>query len=73
MSPEAEIYRGAVIRAVSGRHGAPYTEYDAFALEDICEQLARAERANEILRHRGYGTAGTQVHEAAALVPMKGK
>ena len=72
MSPEAEIYRRTIIRAVTGRAGVLHTEFDAIQLEDICEQNARAERAMAILRSLGYGKAGMLLDEIAATVPMKG-
>ena len=71
MSPEAEIYRRAIIRAVTGRAGVLHTEYDAAILADLCEQLARGEEATSILRHLGYGKAGMWVDEIAATVPQR--
>lgn len=53
MSPVAEIYRRAIIRAVTGRPGALHTEFDAKALAGICEQMARTERIAEMLKARG--------------------
>lgn len=71
MSPEAEIYRRAIIRAVTGRPGVLHTEHDAIQLEDICEQLARAEHSTKILRGLGYGRPGMLLNEVAAPVPQK--
>ena len=71
MSPEAEIHRRSIIRAVTGRAGVLHTEYDASILADICDQLARGEEAVRILREHGYGKAGMWVDEIAATVPMK--
>lgn len=69
MSPEAEIYRRAIIRAVTGRPGALHTEFDATALGDICEQLARTERIGVMLRARGLSLL--PVDEGVALLLEK--
>lgn len=74
MSPEAQIFRAVVIRAVTGtRPPAIFTVHDATALEDLCEQLARAENAGAVLRRKGHGRAGMLLDEVAASVPMKGE
>ena len=71
MSPEAEIYRRAIIRAVTGRAGVLNTEFDATALQEICEHLARAEECRATLRGLGYGGACMRLDEIAATVPIK--
>lgn len=73
MSPQAEIYRRSMIRAVTGRAGVLNTEYCATSLGDLCEALARAEEALRILRALGYGKAGMWVDEIAATVPQREK
>lgn len=66
MSPEAEIYRRAIIRAVTGRPGALHTEFDATSLQDICERLARAERVAELLK--AHALNRLPIDEAVALL-----
>lgn len=54
MSPAAFVYRGVIVRAVTGlRPAMVATVDDAARLEAICEQLARAERIGELLRAKG--------------------
>ena len=66
MSPEAEIYRRAIIRAVTGRPGALHTEFDATALRDICEHLARGWRVAELLKANGLDRL--PIDDAVALL-----
>lgn len=42
---------------------------DRVQLTALATQLAAAQRANEILRAKGYGGAGTTIDAAAAMVP----
>lgn len=54
MSPAAEVYRGIIVRAVSGMRPAIIaTVDDATRLESLCEQLARAERIADMLQANG--------------------
>lgn len=54
MSPEAEVYRGVIVRTVTGMRPAMIaTVDDATRLELLCEQLARAERIGEMLHVHG--------------------
>lgn len=69
MSPEAEIYRRAIIRAVTGRPGALHTEFDATALSDICDHLARAWRVAELLKANGLSLL--PIDDAVALLLEK--
>jgi hypothetical protein len=62
MSITAPFYRHAIIRAVTGNR-------PAIVWNRICERLAEAERALEILRAKGHGRPGLLLHEVAALVP----
>lgn len=69
-------YRHQIIRAVTGNKPAMvFHVVDNTALSRICERLVEAERAAEILLHKGYGKAGQGllIHEVAALVPPKSK
>ncbi|QOY96347.1 hypothetical protein IM543_11300 [Massilia sp. UMI-21] len=73
-APEHDCYRHQIIRAVTGNRPAMvYSVTDNAALQRICERLVEAERAMEILQHKGYGRpgAGMLLHELAALVPEK--
>lgn len=55
MSPAAEVYRGLIVRAVTGMRPAMIaTVDDAIRLESLCEQLARAERISEMLQKKGF-------------------
>jgi hypothetical protein len=70
MSITAPFYRHAIIRAVTGNRPAiVWNVTDGAALDRICERLAEAERAFEILRAKGHGRPGLLLHEVAALVP----
>lgn len=66
MSPAAEIYRRAIIRAVTGRPGALHTEFDATLLADICDHLVRAWRVAELLK--AHGLNRLPIDEAVALL-----
>lgn len=67
MSPEAEVYRGLIVRAVTGMRPAMIaTVDDATRLESLCEQLARAERIGEMLQKKGLDRL--PIDEAVALL-----
>lgn len=67
MSPEAEVYRGVIVRAVTGLRPAMIaTVDDATRLESLCEQLARAERIGEMLQKKGLDRL--PIDEAVALL-----
>lgn len=69
-----DSYRDQIIRAVTGNRPAMvFSVTDSVALQRICERLVEAERAAEILQHKGYGRPGTgmALDEVAALVPEK--
>lgn len=67
MSPEAEVYRGVIVRAVTGMRPAMIaTVDDATRLESLCEQLARAERIGEMLQRKGLDRL--PIDEAVALL-----
>ena len=70
VSQTVQCYRHAIIRAVTGNRPAiVWNVIDGAALDRICERLAEAERAFEILRSKGHGKPGLLLHEVAALVP----
>ena len=70
MSQSVQCYRHAIIRAVTGNRPAIiWNVIDGTALNRICERLAEAERAAEMLQAKGYGGPGLLLHEVAALVP----
>jgi len=70
VSQPVDCFRHAIIRAVTGGHPAlVFHVVDETALRLICERLAEAERAFEILRAKGHGRPGMLLHEVAALVP----
>jgi hypothetical protein len=70
VSQPVDCYRHAIIRAVTGNRPAMiFHVVDETALRHICERLAEAERAFEILRAKGHGKSGLLLHEVAALVP----
>jgi len=63
-------YRDQIIRAVTG--GKPAMVFhvvDETALRRLCDRLAEAERAVEILRAKGHGQPGLLLDELAELVP----
>jgi hypothetical protein len=54
MRPAAGVYRGIIVRAVTGIHPAIIaTVDDASRLELLCEQLVRAERIADMLQSKG--------------------
>lgn len=74
MSTAVHPYRQRIIAAVTGSSPAMvFTVADDAALTRICERLVEAERAAEILLHKGYGAAGSMspIHQVAAQVPNK--
>ena len=72
MSQPVDCYRHAIIRAVTGNRPAiVWNVTDGAALTRICERLAEAERAAEILQAKGYGKPGLLLHELAATIPNK--
>lgn len=73
-TPAHDCYRHRIIHIVTGNRPAMvFSVTDEAALMRICERLVEAERAAEILQHKGYGKpgAGLLLHELAALVPEK--
>lgn len=71
---EIDCFRHQIIRAVTGNRPAMvFNVTDNTALMRICERLVEAERAAEILQHKGYGKpgAGLRLDEVAALVPER--
>ncbi|MEX5744669.1 hypothetical protein [Massilia sp. X63] len=69
-----DCYRHRIIHIVTGNRPAMvFSVTDNTALLRICERLVEAERAAEILLHKGYGRpgAGMTLDEVAALVPEK--
>jgi len=67
VSPEAEVYRGVIVRAVTGMRPAMIaTVDDATRLAALCEQLARAERIGEMLQKKGLDRL--PIDEAVALL-----
>ena len=72
MGQVVDCYRHAIIRAVTGNRPAIiWNVIDDAALNRICERLAEAERAAEILQAKGYGKPGLLLHEVAATIPSK--
>lgn len=69
MSRAAEIYRRAIIRAVTGRPGALHTEFDGTPPSNICEQPVRTECIGQMLRSRGLSMP--PVDEGVALLLEK--
>lgn len=53
MSPAAWVYRGLIVRAVTGERPASLSVGDAARLEVLCERLAQAERIADMLQARG--------------------
>ncbi len=67
MSPEAEIYRGLLVRAITGQRPAiVVTVDDPTRLEQLCETLARAERVAEMLHVHGFGPRGMDIEQVVA-------
>jgi hypothetical protein len=66
MSPAAWVYRGIIVRAVSGERPASASVEDATRLEAMCERLAQAERVVDLLRARGLDLL--PMDEAVALL-----
>lgn len=65
-------YRDQIIRAVTGNRPAMvWNVTDSAALARICERLVEAERAAEILLHKGYGKPGILLHEVVAGLPNR--
>ncbi len=54
-------FRDMIVRAVH--------DPDPKMLDSIAMHLAACERANEILRAKGYGASGLQIDSTAAQVP----
>jgi hypothetical protein len=71
MSPEAYIYRGLLIRAITGKRPALVVDVaDDTKLNALCEQLARAERVADLFAHKGYAKAGDPIDTTAAALPL---
>ena len=72
MTMPIACYRDQIIRAVTGNQPAMvFHVVDETALRRLCDRLAEAERAVEILRAKGHGKPGLLLDELAALVPAK--
>ena len=64
MSPDAEVYRFDLIRAiVPDRPAMSYPVHQPTVLEDYCELLADCAEAKRLLRANGHGQAGMSVLE----------
>lgn len=71
MSPEAEVFRGVLIRSITGLRPAMVVPvYDDEKLNALCEQLARAERVADLFTHKGYAKAGDPIDKTAASLPL---
>lgn len=72
MTAEAQIYRGLLIRAISGQRPAMVVAVaDPDRLEQLCEVLARAERVAEMLHVRGFGPRGMDIEQVVAQLLEK--
>lgn len=72
MTMPITCYHDQVVRAVTGKKPAMvFHVADKTTLRRLCDRLAEAERAVEILRAKGYGRPGLLLHEVAALVPTQ--
>jgi hypothetical protein len=65
----ADIYRAELIRAAFGDRAHETKVADLHRLNQYAERLAESERAQSILRAKGYGIAGTSFVELASSVP----
>lgn len=63
----AYILRKQIVRAVVGRKVVAIE--DESALDRICQRLAEAEQAHEILKALGYGQPWNSIDELAQMVP----
>jgi hypothetical protein len=74
MSPEAEAYRGVLIRAITGQRPAMvFSVADDTKLNALCEQLARAEKVADLLVQKGWSKPGDRIDVIAAALPKKRK
>jgi len=72
MTDEAQIYRGLLIRAISGQRPAIVVAVaDPDRLEQLCEVLARAERVAELLHVHGFGPRGMDIEQVVAQLLEK--
>lgn len=69
MTSPADIYRAELIRAAFGDRAHEATVADLHRLTQYAKRLAECEQAQAILRHKGYGIAGTSFVELASSVP----
>jgi hypothetical protein len=70
MSMPIESYRDQIVRAVTGDQPAMvFQVVNENALRRLCERLAEAERAVEILRAKGHGHPGLLLDELTLVVP----
>jgi hypothetical protein len=70
MSPDAEVYRFDLIRAiVPDRPAMSYPVHQPEVLQDYCELLADGAEAKRLLRAKGYGVPFNTLAELAALIP----
>jgi hypothetical protein len=65
----ADIYRIELMRAAFGEKWRETKVADLHRLNQYAERLAESERAQAILRAKGYGIAGTSFVELASSVP----
>jgi hypothetical protein len=72
MSPDADVYRFDLIRAiVPARPAMTYPVHQPEVLQDYCELLADGAEARRLLRAKGYGVPFNTLAELVALVPAK--
>lgn len=69
MSEIADIYRGEILRAVYGPYRHEGKVHDLHRLNQFAEHLAECEKAQEILRAKGYGRSGMSFVEIVRCVP----
>lgn len=71
MNAIAEIYRAVLLRAAFGSYRHLGKVADLHQFNGIAERLAECERAQEILRAKGYGHTGQTFVELASSVPER--
>jgi hypothetical protein len=69
MNEAAKIYVAEILRAVHGPRWSEAKVDDPHRLNLYAERLADCERAQSILRHKGYGITGTSFAAMAGGVP----
>jgi hypothetical protein len=68
-----QIYRDEIIRAVLGDRAHEGKVANMTRLTQIAERLAECESAQDILRKKGHGQAGTSIVDVAKAVPENAK